>query len=157
ALHHRHDAAAAARAVPAFAREAARREVGMRAGELVLAGLEGGADAVAQRLEPARRLGLLPVARQAHDASGRVCGHCRVWRSASPRASAAARATFSERAPAASGIATRASAAAWTSAGTPALSRPTIRTSSLRKAKPGRATSPRVVSRTSRPGPRAAR
>ncbi|KAF1853478.1 hypothetical protein Lal_00013840 [Lupinus albus] len=63
ALHHRHGAAAAlaaamVRAGPALALEPAGGQVGMGAGQLVLQRLEGGADAVAQLLEPGGGAGL---------------------------------------------------------------------------------------------------
>ncbi len=71
--------------------------------------------------------------------------------SASLNTIAAASATLSERAPGTIGTRMRASAAWWTASGTPALSRPSSRTSVGAKAKPIWEMSLRVVSRTRRP------
>jgi hypothetical protein len=65
----------------------------------------------------------------------RAAVHCMpycVCRNASPTAMAAASATFSDRNPLRIGMSKRASAAAWTSVGTPADSRPNKRMSSAR-------------------------
>src|SRR5262249_2513821 len=139
AAHHRHDAAAAVaailgRALPGGAHEAAGRAIRQRPGIGVLQPLEGGADPVAQPREPggrpgpSRRVGR----RGAHAAP--AAGRPPVWRSASPSTMAAASATLSERIPGRIGTLRRASAAAWTSAGTPALSRPSSSRSSAREA-----------------------
>ena len=122
-------AAAAAGPVPGLPLEPARRQVGVRgAGIVVLDRLEGGADPVAQLLEPG---------------AGRLAARCGRRRSrrdlvdsrpsaAAPRPAtiAAAIATLSERSPGRSGIRTRRSARRWTAPGTPALSLPSIRMSS---------------------------
>src|SRR3954471_1179209 len=129
--HHAHHAAAAGLtgvigAVPRRADEAsgvARIERGRR---LVLEPFERRADFIAQLFEPRPRPRLLLVNR-----------HCRgiplspdaVCLNASPNAMAAAMATLSERKPGAIGITSRASAAAATSSGTPADSRPNSRMS----------------------------
>src|SRR5215469_3048301 len=103
AFEDRHRAAAAALALPVLA---LKTVAGARI-ELVLDRLERGADAIAQRLEPRFRLGLLSLVAD-HEAPS---GHCPVWRNASPNTTAAASATLSERKPGRTGIATRAAAA----------------------------------------------
>src|SRR6185312_2504811 len=132
---HRAAAAAAAVAVPAFARETLR----FAGSELVLDRFERGADAIAQRLEPCPHLyllGLRFLLFAAHACSpGCSTGRSPVCRNASPNTMEAASATLIERRPGRIGRRTRASAAACTSAGTPALSRPRSSVSSAAKAK----------------------
>src|SRR5258706_4083144 len=132
ALHQRHGAAAAIRAVrhgalPILAYKAPRWLV-RRPPVFVLDRLEGGTQPIAQRGEPAR--GQL-LSRKGGGLGG-SCAHVPsppatnppVCRNASPSAIAAAWATLSERQPARKGMRMRASAASCTRSVTPALSRP---------------------------------
>src|SRR5690606_22133676 len=142
ASHDRHDAAArirgratrrvfcgsrlADRSLPGLAFEApGLPPIRHRPGQFVFQSFERRADAVAKRFEPdTRRLAML-VCTDRHDALGNPV----VCRRASPNTMAAASATFSERSPGAIGTHSRASAAACTVSGAPALSRPRRRMS----------------------------
>src|SRR5688572_16960761 len=152
ALHHRHGAAAAVAAagvgpLPGGALEPAGGQIAVtRRGKLVLQPLEGGADPVAQLLEPRARLALMVRRIGAHDSGNPSC------RIASPATIAAAIATLSDRRPARIGIRMRRSAAACTSSGTPALSRPSSSESDASNRTSVWGTAALVVSRTSRPG-----
>ena len=140
------------RALPGLALEAAGRcRLGRQGGrDLVLDGLERRADPVAQSREPGRgaRSAGARTASFVDQVDVRSSGTCEgegkrlVCRSASPRIMAAVTATLSERRPAPHGNDERASAAAWTSSGTPADSRPTRMTSSRRRRNPRKAPHP---------------
>ena len=108
ALHEAHHAAAAGRAIPGGELEPARRariEVG---GRLILQGLEGGDDLVAEGVEPG------PGPAVAIGEGGGVChgtrglGNPSVWRNASERPMAAETVRLRERASGARGISNRA-------------------------------------------------
>src|SRR5262245_40781806 len=149
--HQRHCAAAAIAAgnvgpVPRLAIEPSGRQVAMAGGcKLIFQPLEGGADPVAQRLEPGT--GLLLVVRWigTHEPGNPSC------RIASPATIAAANATLSDRRPGRSGIRSRRSAAACTSSGTPALSRPSSSESVASNRHSTCGTAALVVRRISRP------
>ena len=151
AAHQRHDAAAAGRAAvvgarPGLAREAAgarrvrdrtaprprpraaraRRRCGRAAPRTRSARRPAGGGRARSRA----RTGFSGARYGTGGAGGKAPGgKAPVCRSASPRIIAAATATLSERRPGRIGTTMRASAAAWTSSGTPADSRPTRTTS----------------------------
>lgn len=83
---------------------------------------------------PVRNMGPC-VRRNCVTAHTPAAGKPPVWRSASPSTMAAAVATLRDLIPGRIGMRTRTSAAAWTSSGTPALSRPSSRVSEVEKAK----------------------
>src|SRR6185312_10604494 len=137
AMHQRHGAAAAVLPRPRLAHEAAGGALLRPLRRIVILDrFEGGAEAVAQRLEPVGGA-LLPRLVVGNCIGGHIgsVGKCSVCRSASPSTSAAASATLSERSPGRIGTRSRASAARCTASGTPAVSRPSSSVSSARKAK----------------------
>src|SRR5690606_32199902 len=119
-------------APPSLTLEAPGRPIfRQRLGQFVFQSFESRADTVAQRFEPdTRRLATL-VCTSRHGTLGKPL----VCRRASPNTMAAASAMFSERSPGAIGMHKRASAAACTASGAPALSRPSSRMSSARNLK----------------------
>src|ERR1700749_699370 len=124
-------AAVALGTLPGLAGEPSGREMGERAGILVFDLLEFGADAIAQLLEPGACANLAVC----QGVMPRHAGNPFVCLNASPSTIAPASATLRERRPSRKGMQSRASAVAWTSSGTPALSRPSRSVSSGRNKK----------------------